>query len=155
MMKKIALILFVPFILIVSTGCVKDSGCQEKTVQSEEGAILAYASANGITATKHSSGLYYQIINPGSGPTPSASSTLSVKYTGKRLDGTIFDQRTTPISFPLRDVIAGWQLGLPLIQKGGTIKLIIPSSLAYGCAGRNTIAPYTILYFDIELVDVL
>lgn len=141
--------------MIAVTGCVKDKGCQEKTVQSEEGAILAYAASNSITATKHSSGLYYQILNPGSGPTPSASSTLSVEYTGKRLNGTIFDQQLTPISLPLRDVIAGWQLGLPLIQKGGTIKLIIPSSLAYGCAGRSSIEPYAILYFEIELVDVL
>lgn len=155
MMKKLVLILSVPFMLAAAGGCVKDTGCQEKTVQSEEGAILAYAAANGIIVTKHPSGMYYQIITQGTGPTPSANSTISVKYTGKRLDGTIFDQRTTPISFPLRDVIAGWQLGIPLIQKGGTIRLIIPSSLAYGCAGRSSIAPYTILYFEIELVDVL
>ena len=156
MMNKLVLILSVSFLLVAGSGCTKNEVCQPKTVQSEEAAILSYAAANGITATKHPSGMYYQIINQGSGPTPSITSTLSVKYTGKLTNGTIFDQRiTSPISFPLSGVIGGWQLGLPLIQKGGTIKLIIPSSFAYGCEGKGSIPPYSILFFEIELVDVL
>jgi len=156
-MKKLSLILSLSLIILTGSSCIKDdNGCQLKTVQSEEGAILAYAAANGITATKHPSGMYYQIINQGSGPTPSSSSILSVKYTGKLTNGTIFDQRTTsPVSFPLNGVIAGWQLGLPLIQKGGVIKLIIPSTLGYGCQDNGPIPAYSILYFEIELVDVI
>jgi FKBP-type peptidyl-prolyl cis-trans isomerase FkpA len=156
-MKKIALSLSVSFILFLSGGCIKDNtSCQQKTVESEDAAMLSFAASNGITATKHSSGMYYQIINPGSGATPVSTSTLSVKYTGTLTNGNVFDQQTTtPISFSLSGVIVGWQLGMPLIKKGGIIKLIIPSSYGYGCTANGPIPAYSILYFEIELIDVL
>ncbi len=142
-------------LLTVSFSCNKNDECTEKTIQSEEGAILAYATSAGITATRHSSGVYYEIITAGDAALkPSLSSTVAAKYTGKLLDGTTFDSATTAVEFPLAGVIAGWQLGLPLIGKGGRIKLIIPSSLAYGCTGRSTIPPYAVLYFDVELTNV-
>jgi len=70
------------------------------------------------------------------------------------LDGTTFDQQTdaSKTGWPLGSLIAGWQIGLPLIQKGGKIKLIVPSSLAYGCGGN--LPANSILYFDVHLVDV-
>lgn len=152
-MKRIIFALLLP--VIVSTGCVKNDPCQPKTVQSEQATIVAYASANGINATAHSSGLYYEIINPGTGPRPTINSGVSVKYTGKLLNGTIFDQQTTATPpFLLSGVIPGWQIGLPLIQEGGIIKLIIPSSLAYGCEPAGSIPANSILYFEVELVDV-
>lgn len=156
-MKKIVLFLFASFILFNLGSCIKsDSTCQEKTVQSEEAAMLSYASANGITPTRHNSGLYYQIINQGSGPAPTLNSTLKVKYTGKLTNGTIFDQQIVNAqTFPLNGVILGWQYGLPLISKGGIIKLIIPSTYGYGCTGKGPIPGYSILYFEIELIDVL
>ena len=156
-MKKIALFLSLSFLLFLSGGCIKDTQtCQQKTVESEDAAMLSFASSNGITPTKHSSGMYYQIINPGSGPTPVSTSTLSVKYTGKLSNGNVFDQQTTtPVSFSLSSVIVGWQLGMPLIKKGGIIKLIIPSAYGYGCTANGPIPAYSILYFEIELIDVL
>ena len=158
-MKKTISILFLSLLLTGAGSCIKDTGCQDKTVQSEQAAILAYATANGITATAHSSGLYYEITNPGSGATANLNSTVRVNYVGKYVsNGTIFDQTTVatgPVSFVLGSVIPGWQLGIPLIQKGGSIKLIIPSSFAYGCAGRGSIPSNAILYFEIELLDVL
>ncbi len=155
-MRKIIFALFVYFALFTGASCIKDTGCQDKTIQSEQAAIAAYAAANGITGTTHSSGVYYQIMNPGSGPTPTVNSQVSVKYTGKRIDGTIFDsQTTTPVTFTVGGTIPGFQIGLQLIQKGGVIKMIIPSSLAYGCSGQGTIAGNTILFFEVELVDVL
>ena len=154
-MKKIALFLSVSFILLLNSGCLKDDSCNAKTVESEQAAIVNYALANGMTTTAHSSGLHYQVINAGSGPAPTINSTVSVRYTGKLLSGTIFDSQTgTPITFLLTQVIQGWQIGMPLIQEGGTIKLILPSSLAYGCTGYGSIPPDAILYFEIELVDV-
>ena len=128
-----------------------------KTVQSEEGVITAYATANGISATAHSSGLYYQVTNPGSGATPSSGSKVFVKYTGKLLNGTVFDSQTNSslTGFTVSGLILGWQIGLGLIKKGGSIKLIVPSSLAYGCQGSGaTIPGNSVLYFEIELVDV-
>ncbi len=155
-MKRIAVAIFPFLILFVFAGCLKnDTTCTPKTVQSEEAQIINYAATNGISATAHSSGLYYQVITPGSGARPSITSSVSVKYTGMLTDGTIFDQKTSPTSLiPVKDVIAGWQIGLPLIQKGGTIKLIIPSSLGYGCTAFGVVPANSILYFEIELVDV-
>lgn len=157
-MKKTILALFYSIILFVNNSCLKDSNnnnttCTNKTVQSEQPAIVAYAAANGINATAHSSGLYYQIAFPGSGISPTATSKVFVTYTGKLTNGTIFDTQTN-ISFLLKDVISGWQIGIPLIQKGGFIKLIIPSALGYGCRGTGPIPGDAIIYFDIQLLDV-
>jgi len=141
--------------LIITSGCLKDTSCQFKTVASEDAEMQSYAVSNGMSVTQHSSGMYYQIINPGSGAVPNYNSILSVKYTGKLMNGTVFDSRTaTPVLLQLGGVITGWQLGLQLIQKGGIIKLIIPSSLAYGCQPNGPIPGNSILYFEIELVDV-
>ncbi len=154
-MKKILLALSVFIALLAGDGCIKDTACKDKTVQSEQAAIVAYAAANGISATAHSSGLYYQIINQGSGVSPTSGSKVFIKYTGKLMNGTVFDsQTTTPVSFGLDGVIQGFQIGLPLIQKGGSIKLIIPSSLGYGCNGFGNVPGNSILYFEIELTDV-
>ncbi|MBK6935724.1 MAG: FKBP-type peptidyl-prolyl cis-trans isomerase [Chitinophagaceae bacterium] len=155
-MKKLVVAAIVMSVLYSGIGCVKNESCKEKTVESEENAILNYATLNGITPVRHSSGLYYQVVSPGSGGTPTLTSTVKANYVGKLMDGTIFDQSTAgPVTFALSNTIYGWQLGLPLVQKGGVIKLIIPSSLAYGCNGFNTIPPYSILYFQVELVDIL
>jgi FKBP-type peptidyl-prolyl cis-trans isomerase FkpA len=71
------------------------------------------------------------------------------------LNGTVFDGTTTqPISFKLGQVISGWQIGIPLIQKGGKIRLLIPSGLAYGPDGQGPIPGNAVLDFDIELLDV-
>jgi FKBP-type peptidyl-prolyl cis-trans isomerase FkpA len=154
-MKKLFLI-SIAALLILNTGCLKSSECKPKSVQSEEGTITTYAAANGITAIRHSSGLYYQIIAPGSGVTATMSSKIFVTYTGKLLNGTIFDQQANSslTGFLLAQMIPGWQIGIPLIQKGGQIKLIVPSSMAYGCVGQGPIPANSILYFDITLVDV-
>ena len=156
-MKRIILSLSIFCIVVVISGCLKgEEACVNKTVQSEEAAILAFASANGITAVKHSSGMYYQVISPGSGAVPTLTSTVFVRYTGKFTNGNVFDSQTNSAAtgWQLGGLIPGWQLGIPLIQKGGSIKLIIPSSLAYGCQGRGTIPANAILYFEIDLVDV-
>jgi FKBP-type peptidyl-prolyl cis-trans isomerase FkpA len=154
-MRKVLPVLFLSLIIIFNNSCSKNKQCEGKTAQEEQGAILNYAASNGITATAHSTGLYYQIISAGSGATPSPLSTISVKYTGKLLNGTVFDSRpTTPVTFTLGGAILGWQIGLQLIKKGGSIRLIIPSSLAYGCQGAGSIPSNSVLYFDVELTDV-
>lgn len=99
--------------------------------------------------------MYYQIMSPGSGPTPTATSKVYVTYTGKRMDNVIFDQSASPVAFNLGGLIEGWQIGLSLIKKGGQIRLIVPSAMAYGCTGNQpVIAPNSVLYFDINLIDV-
>jgi len=152
-MKKFLALAFIAMLAVTACG-KKEMGCTSVSPQSEEPQITAYASANSIVATRHTSGMYYQILDPGTGITPTANSTVTAAYTGKLLNGYTFDSGTA--SFPLSRVIDGWQMGIPLIKKGGKIKLIIPSTYAYGCNGNPAggIPANSVLYFDISLVDV-
>lgn len=146
-------IVFSVVMALAVAGCSKkdkDSGC---TPAAEiDAQMQAYITANGITATKHPSGLYYQIITPGTGATPTINSTVNVTYAGKYTNNTAFDGRT--ISFRLAEVIEGWQIGIPLIKKGGKIKLIIPPALGYGCYDNRGIPGNSVLVFDVDLLDV-
>jgi len=106
---------------------------------------------------KDNTGLYYQIISQGYGSTaPGIGSTISVTYTGTRLDGVVFDSTgATARSFALSNLIPAWQIGMPKIKAGGHIKLLVPSALGYGCLGiQNFIPSNTPIYFDITLVSV-
>ncbi|HEX8461291.1 MAG TPA: FKBP-type peptidyl-prolyl cis-trans isomerase, partial [Segetibacter sp.] len=116
--------------------------------------ITNYAIANGMTVVKHPSGMFYQIIDAGTGLSPTTNATIKAIYTGKLLNGTIFDYETMEAT--LSGLIEGWQIGMPLIKKGGKIKLIIPSALAYGCNGNSNkkIGANQVLFYDITLVDV-
>ena len=155
---KINKLLILSFIMTLTLGsCMKsDDFDPAKQAELEDTQIVKFIADNKITAVKHSSGVYYQIINPGSGSkTYTASTQVTAKYTGRLLNGTVFDQTTTqPLSFPLGNVIVGWQIGVPLIQKGGKIRLLIPSGYAYGTSAAGKIPANSVLDFDIELVDV-
>lgn len=139
---------------LVLTGCSnKDKEEHRCTTAAEDDTTMQnYISTNSITDTKHTSGIYYQIIEPGSGATPTINSTVKANYTGKFTNNTSFDSGTA--SFPLTGVIEGWQIGIPLIKQGGKIKLIIPPYLAYGCYDYRGIPGNSVLVFDVELLEV-
>jgi FKBP-type peptidyl-prolyl cis-trans isomerase len=129
----------------------------------DDNIIKKYLADNNITtAVKQASGLYYvpgKVVPTG---TPAVrNSTVSVLYTGRLMDGTIFDasarNNNLPISFVLGrgQVIPGWDEGIALMRKGETGQLLIPSALAYGTSGAGTaIAPNTVLRFEVEVTDV-
>lgn len=101
-----------------------------------------------------------QIIDEtvGTGTLVKAGDTVTVKYTGTLANGTVFDstekQGGTPATFPLGNVIQGWQQGIPGMKVGGKRKLIIPPALGYGAQGTGPIPGNATLTFEIELVDV-
>lgn len=135
------------------TGCSnkdKDNGCT--TAAEDDAKMQKYITDNNITATKHASGLYYQIVDPGTGATPTINSTVKATYTGKFTNNTSFDAGTA--SFPLSGVITGWQIGIPLIKQGGKIKLIIPPYLGYQCSDYRGIPGNSVLVFDVDLLEV-
>ena len=119
--------------------------------------MISYCTANSINYSTHSSGLLYEIITPGTGNTPSLTSKIYITYTGKLFDGTVFDSQSNAAltGWVLSTLVDGWKVGLPLIKKGGRIKLVVPSSMGYGCAGSGTSIPSNSpLFFDITLIDV-
>lgn len=155
-MKLLIKILVLIMIAIsIAPGCNKDDDA-EKQAELDEQVILDYLAANNINAEKHESGLYYLITDEGDGDNPTAFSTVEVFYKGYFTDGSIFDQTTiAPVSFPLQNLITGWQIGIPLIKEGGSIKLFLPSALGYGENGSQSVPPNTVIFFDIDLVSIL
>ncbi|MBC5773225.1 FKBP-type peptidyl-prolyl cis-trans isomerase [Pontibacter sp. KCTC 32443] len=104
------------------------------------------------------SGLQYEVLNEGSGKSPSASDKVTTHYHGTLIDGTTFDssyERGQPATFPVNGVIAGWTEALQLMKEGAKWRLYIPSNLAYGSQGAgDVIGPNATLIFDVELISV-
>lgn len=109
-------------------------------------------------AIKTDSGLVYCSMKEGDGAQPTVANTVEVHYHGTLIDGTVFDSsvdRGQTISFPLGQVIKGWQEGLAMMKEGGKATLVIPSDLAYGEGGSgDTIPPGATLKFEVELFKV-
>jgi FKBP-type peptidyl-prolyl cis-trans isomerase len=149
--------------MLIATGCKKTESCQDNTdvaPAAEEQMVVDYLTANGIVATKHKSNMYYQIINQGTGATPNPCSNVTVDYIGKLTSGKEFERNQNMV-FRLEGLIGGWVQGIPLVQSGGSVRLIIPPSLAYGSRTiyeddqRTVKIPgNSVLIFDISLKNV-
>jgi len=141
---------FLLFFLAISS--LSMLACDKRSAMEK---IEDYLSRNNLTATPTASGLYYIITEEGSGGHPNLQSTVTVRYKGYRLNGEVFDE--TPgnetRSWPLKNLIEGWQIGIPLLQKGGKATFFIPPELGYGTQKVGSIPGNSVLIFEIELVD--
>ena len=122
-----------------------------------EAFLTGNAKREGIKVTE--SGLQYEVLESGKGDSPKASDNVEVHYTGKLIDGTVFDssvERGVPASFGVTQVIPGWVEALQLMHEGDKWRLYIPSDLAYGPNGAGgVIGPNMTLIFDVELLRVI
>jgi len=103
------------------------------------------------------SGLIYKKVRDGAGASPAATSTVSVNYEGKLIDGTVFDSsyaRNEPAKFPLNGVIPCWTEGVQKMKVGEKAQLVCPSNIAYGQNGQGTIPPGATLVFTVELLSI-
>jgi len=125
--------------------------------QKKAQAFLAANKAKaGIKTTP--SGLQYQVVKEGEGPTPKATDTVKVHYRGTLVDGSEFDssyKRGEPAKFPVNRVIKGWVEALQLMKVGGKWRLYVPPKLGYGEFGSGPkIGPNEVLIFDVELLGI-
>ena len=143
--RNIALASLFIISLLVQISCSKSSA-------SEKEQMTSFAAKNNITYVSDPSGVLYQIITAGNSNKPRLTSTITVTYTGKLMNDKTFDSGT--ITYPLNNLIPGWQVALPLIGEGGQIKILIPSTLGYGSRGSGEIPGNAPLYFDVSLSKV-
>jgi FKBP-type peptidyl-prolyl cis-trans isomerase len=122
---------------------------------------LAFLAKNGkVKGVKSTaSGLQYQVLKAGKGPSPKATDQVTTHYHGTLIDGTVFDSsvdRKKPATFGVNRVIAGWTEALQLMKVGSKWKLFIPSELAYGLTPRpgGPIGPNAVLVFEVELLSI-
>lgn len=143
-----------------------DEGAPVDNTQAQEGAAVYDAKffqdpANKDKYKTTDSGLKYVMVKEGTGKQPTAADEVTVTYTGRLLDGTVFDSTDNhggePISFPLNRVIPGWTEGMQLMKEGGEMVIYIPSDLGYGPNGTpgGPIPPNADLIFEINLKKVV
>lgn len=109
----------------------------------------------GVKVTK--SGLQYLVVKQGNGPIAGPNDAVTVHYTGRLIDGTVFDssvERGEPATFGVGQVIAGWTEALTMMPEGSAWRLFIPAELAYGSHGTGPIQPNSTLIFDVQLIKV-
>ena len=126
-------------------------------IEENEKFLAENKNKSGVTTT--SSGLQYEVIKMGTGPTPTMANSVKVHYVGTLIDGNEFDSsysRNEPAQFAVPGVIQGWTEALLLMPVGSKFKLYIPESLGYGADGAGgVIEPYSTLIFEVELLEIV
>ncbi|MFD1184740.1 FKBP-type peptidyl-prolyl cis-trans isomerase [Pontibacter rugosus] len=143
------------------------SACEDKlTIDNRRGEndkqIQDYLRANNIdpaTLVNTKSGLYYQKLEEGTGAKVYAGDNVSVHYKGTLLNGTEFDtsyddNKPLELKVGVGQVIRGWDEGLQLMKEGEKGRLFVPAYLAYEGQNRGTIPPYSVLVFEMHIVDI-
>lgn len=140
----------------------KQRAAAEELGKANAAAGEAFLAENGkrVEVKTTPSGLQYEVLTEGDGPRPEANDQVEVHYTGKLIDGTVFDSsvdRGMPATFGVTQVIPGWVEALQLMKAGSKWRLFIPSNLAYGPNGApgSPIGPNATLIFDVELLKVI
>jgi FKBP-type peptidyl-prolyl cis-trans isomerase FklB len=132
---------------------------QYKDYIAQNKAFLA-DNANKDSVVSLPSGLQYIVLKEGSGNKPALSDRIRVHYTGKLIDGTIFDSsynRNEPAEFGVGQVIPGWTEAIQLMPVGSKYRVFIPENLAYGAQAPqgSAIKPFSTLIFEVELLEIL
>jgi len=134
---------------------------QEKLYQEnlEKGKEFIAKYSKGPDVKENESGFYYKVIEEGSGPVPKETDTVSVEYTGKKIDGTVFFSTSStgqPAEFPMSNVIPGWQAALKEMPVGSTWEIVLPAELGYGNRTvSDVIGPGETLIFKMTLKEIV
>lgn len=152
-MKFAAQVGFAIISVLLFTQCLKN---EESPTERDRNIILDYLESNQIdNAVEDETGLFYIIDQPGANGSPTIQDFVNITYDGYLLDGYRFGgtEADTSTSFFLGGSIAGWQIGIPKLQRGGSGRFWVPSYLGLGSQGLSNIPPNSVLYFEITLND--
>jgi len=166
--RRILLLLSLPLLALAGCGVGSDAppanrAATESGVPVNRLTTTAFAESLGVdfaAMTLVEEGLYYRDTLPGEGEEAVTGKVVAMHYTGYFPDGRVFDSslnRGEPLRVHLgqREVIRGWELGIPGMRLGGHRLLVIPPGLGYGVRGTDGIPPNSVLVFDVELVAVI
>jgi FKBP-type peptidyl-prolyl cis-trans isomerase len=138
---------------------MRDAMARLREENRQRGAAFLAENAKKPAVITTPSGLQYEVVSRGIGPSPRLSDTVSVHYEGTLLNGEVFDSsyaRNEPAEFALDEVIPGWTEGIQLMSVGGTYRLFIPPNLAYGEQGYGNFIPAnSTLIFKVELLGIV
>lgn len=154
MLKNSCAALLICFLL---SSCLKAPKCDYdecaySAPTAEVQALQNYITSNSITAIQHCSGVFYTIVNPGTGKSPNACSNILARYKGTLLsNGSVFDESTSGAYFSLGGLIPAWRNVIPLLKEGGKIIMYVPPYLAYGDQTVGTIPGGSYLAFEVDL----
>jgi FKBP-type peptidyl-prolyl cis-trans isomerase len=155
--RRTTILMLLSAVLLISLWSCNPSSKYEKEEAQE---IEDYLNNNSnLDFILQPSGLYYLEVEEGFGLQPATSDTAYIKYTGKFLNGTVFDsnvQLPDSLIVPVNEgwLISGFDEGITLMKEGGKAIFLVPSKLAYGASGYYTIQGYTPLLFDVELAKI-
>lgn len=151
-MSKHTRLFFFLFLVLGFSACRTDDTDTQHTLDLR--LIEDYIAAKNIQdVSKTASGLHYKITKPGEDKTVQDTSVISMRYTGRLLNDDVFDSSDS-LRVALKDLIAGFREGIPLVREGGEIKLIVPSKLGYGSSATSSIPANSVLVFDVALFEV-
>ena len=134
---------------------LRNNAAARENIEKGEKYMMEISNNKSVYTTK--SGLKYRRLREGNGKFPTATDRVKVHYTGKLIDGKVFDssvERGTPLTFPLNQVIPGWTEGLQLMEEGSKYILYVPYNLGYGTRDMGNIPAGSTLIFEVELLEI-
>ena len=134
---------------------LRNNAAARENIEKGEKYMREISNNKSVYTTK--SGLKYRRLREGNGKFPTATDRVKVHYTGKLIDGKVFDssvERGTPLTFPLNQVIPGWTEGLQLMDEGSKYILYVPYNLGYGTRDMGNIPAGSTLIFEVELLEI-
>lgn len=158
MIRSATLSLAVILMLFLS-GCLGSTGPNESCEDFDRQEQAEYWEENGEKegVVQTDSGLQYSVIEEGDGDTPAANSTILIEYTGRRINGAVFQstENIGPQEAEVGNLISGLEEGVQLMKEGATYEFVIPSYLGYGETAGGDFCPGTTLIFELTLVEIV
>lgn len=151
-MKSFSLFLFIAFNLLFFSSC---TGYSKKEKAQFDKELRTFMKKSNLHLTKSSSGIYYKVATQGKGKTILYNDQIRVMYKGKRMDGTTFDEKNTPVTFLIKKLIPAWKEVLIGQKEGSVFYIATPPQMGYGNQQYGDIPPNSCLFFEIKLMQAL